>query len=103
MAFKKKEVSKKVHTPTSGGAPSGEKQTKTVQQELPRRNYVGGGWDNSGKYGVFLTLQLNKEKIGELQEDKYGNIRVTVAKRKEKDERSGMELMVYEADYPSKS
>lgn len=61
-----------------------------------QRNFVGGGWDNSGEYGTFISLQLNKEKLMEIAEDKYGNIRLIVAARKNPDENSGQDVSVYE-------
>ncbi len=85
MGFKKKSTAK-----------AEDKKGKDAKPEV-KRNFLGGGWINDGKHGVFHSLQLNKEKLGELEEDKYGNIRITVAERKEEDEKSGMNLMVYES------
>lgn len=70
-------------------------------EETPRRgnrHFVGGGWDNSGKYGTFLNLQLNLDKLNQCEVDNYGNIRLTVAQRREEDEVSGQSLMIYEKE-----
>lgn len=76
--------------------------TKAVPKEEPEqkndRYFVGGGWDNSGEYGVFLNLQLSVEKLADLEPDEYGNIRLTVAQRKNPDEKSKQNLMVYEKE-----
>jgi len=69
-------------------------KTEPVQQTSDR-HFVGGGWDNTGKFGTFLTLQLNVEKLQEMEPDEYGQIKVTVAVRKTPDEKSKQTLMVY--------
>jgi len=87
MGFKdKKNAAKK------GAAKKDATPKKETKQD---RTFVGGGWDNTNDYGVFLNLQLNKDKIGEMPEDEYGNIRLTVAARKEQDEKSGQDIMAY--------
>lgn len=59
------------------------------------RHFVGGGWDNTGEYGTFVNVQLNLEKLNEIEPDQYGNIRLTIASRKTPDEKSGQDVMVY--------
>lgn len=59
------------------------------------RSFVGGGWDNTGKYGTYVNLQINLDRLNEIEADKYGNVKLTVATRKEADEKSGQDLMVY--------
>lgn len=83
--------------------PKNNKQSKKSSQKTgskgknqnSNRHFVGGGWDNTGEYGFFGNLQINKDQFNELPADNYGNVKLTVATRKVADERSGMDLMVY--------
>jgi len=88
MAFTKKDKDKK-------GKAVKPKATDKKKKPVDR-NFVGGGWDNTNEFGTFLNLQLNKDKLGDIEADKYGNIKLTVSARKEADEKSGMDIMVYE-------
>ncbi len=87
MAKTKENPLKKKAAATTG-------KTKEEPKKTPRI-FVGGGWDNTGKYGTFVNIQINLEKLAELEPDAYGNVRLTVATRKEADEKSKQDLMVY--------
>lgn len=53
-----------------------------------QRNFIGGAWKRNGNYGDWFVISLNKVKLMALQEDQYGNVKLTMNERKEPDERS---------------
>lgn len=59
------------------------------------KNYVGNGWES--KYGISITLK--KDKINSLPVNEYGEIKLIVAKRKARDEKSKATHYVVENDY----
>ena len=63
-----------------------------------KRNFVGGGWDNTSKYGTFIVLSVKLDKLNELSTDQYGNVKIVVAKRKQNDQRNNMSLMCYASE-----
>lgn len=71
------------------------KKEAEEQQEQSDRTFVGGGWDNTGKYGFFGNIQINADAFNSLPVDSYGNVTLKVATRKKPDERSKKDLMVY--------
>lgn len=62
------------------------------------RNYVGGGWNKAKDEGIFIILQLNKEKLMDIEENDYGDIKIVVAGRREPNEKSGQDVSVYESE-----
>lgn len=67
-----------------------------------KKNYVGSGKTKSLQFGEVQELALNKKKIMELPEDKYGNVKVNVSKRREAD-KFGNDLSVVENTYVPKA
>lgn len=61
------------------------------------KNYLGKGWINE-KYEI-INLSLDKAKVDELPVDDYGQIKISVARMKNVDERSKATHTVYENDY----
>lgn len=74
--------------------------TNDVAKGTPKdRNYIGGGgWDNSGKFGTFINLQLSLEDLKNCTVDSYGKVHITVSARKEADAKSKMDVKVYESE-----
>lgn len=73
------------------------KKTTPTQEPPATRNrtFCGGGWDNTGKFGTFINIQVDAEILSNIEPDQYGKINLTIAQRREPDEVSGKTLMVY--------
>lgn len=85
---------KKRTTRNESSKRSTKKRSKRNEDER-EKFYVGGGWNNEGKYGIFINIQIDKEKLDEIEPDEYGNIKLTISERREADERSGQDVSVY--------
>lgn len=64
---------------------------------MSTKNYVGNGWENT-QYEL-VNVSVNLEKLKALPVNEYGDIRLTVAKMKQPNAKSGATHTVYENDY----
>lgn len=62
------------------------------------RNFCGGGWNHTKEHGLFAVLSLDIAQLNEFSVDSYGKVKVCVAQKRQADERSGQDLMVYESE-----
>lgn len=67
---------------------------------MQEKNYVGQGWLRTFQNGGnIINLSLNLEQLQKLPVDQYGNIKITVAPRREPSEKSKATHTVYEDTY----
>jgi len=64
---------------------------------MSTKNYLGNGWENT-QYEL-VNVSVNLEKLNALPKDSYGNVKITVAKMKQPNEKSKATHTVYENDY----
>lgn len=62
------------------------------------KNYVGNGWQHP-KFEDCINISLKLEELNKLETNQYGDIKLTVAKMKQPNEKTKATHTVYVNDY----
>ena len=71
-----------------------------MSETQTQRNYVGKGWQSKDE--IFINIKLKKADLINIDENQWGEISLTIAKRKTPDEKSKATHSVYENTFNGK-